>query len=104
MQHIKIPHAGEILRDDFLEPLALSQNKLALALGVPANRIHQIVNGTRKITANTDLRLCKYFSMSDGFFLRLQETYELAVAKRAMRAIIFKIKPHKLLKQKISAC
>jgi addiction module HigA family antidote len=82
------PHAGEILKHEFIDELGISQNALAKALKVPANRIHQIVNGTRSITADTDLRLCKFFELSDGYFLRLQSIYETMEAKRALKSKI----------------
>jgi addiction module HigA family antidote len=63
------PHPGEILLEEFLKPLALSQNALARALGVPPRRINEIILGKRAITADTDLRLARYFRMSEGFFL-----------------------------------
>ncbi|MCC7259830.1 MAG: HigA family addiction module antidote protein [Alphaproteobacteria bacterium] len=89
------PHAGDILRIEFLEELPLSQNALAKAIGVPANRINAIVNGTRRVTADTDLRLCKYFGLSEGFWLRLQNAYETREAKRAIAAQIARIRPYK---------
>jgi addiction module HigA family antidote len=82
------PHAGEILFHEFMEELGMSQNALARALGVPANRINAIVNGARRITADTDLRLCKYFGLSEGYFLRLQNQYETMEAKREMSGIL----------------
>jgi addiction module HigA family antidote len=88
------PHAGEILFHEFMEELSMSQNALARALGVPANRINAIVNGTRRITADTDLRLCKYFGLSEGYFLRLQNQYETMEAKREMSDILEKIVPY----------
>ena len=74
-------HPGEILRKEFLEPMDLSQNRLALALGVPARRINEIVLGKRGITADTALRLARYFKMSPQFWLGLQMDYELDVAE-----------------------
>jgi addiction module HigA family antidote len=74
-------HPGEILQKEFLEPLGLSQNRLALALGVPARRINEIVLGKRGITADTALRLARYFKMSPQFWLGLQMDYELDVAE-----------------------
>src|SRR5262245_13197968 len=71
------PHPGEILMEDFLKPMRLSQTRLARAIGVPPRRINEIVLGKRAITADTDLRLARYFKMSDGFFLGLQADYEL---------------------------
>ena len=74
-------HPGEVLRTEFLEPMGLSQNKLAIALRVPARRINEIVLGKRKITANTALRLARYFKMSPQFWLGLQMDYELDLAQ-----------------------
>lgn len=88
------PHAGEMLKFEFLDELNMSQNALAKAINVPANRIHAIVKGERSITADTDLRLCKFFGLSEGFFLRLQLSYELLEAKRILVKKIAKIKPY----------
>ena len=88
------PHAGDILKLEFLDELGLSQNALAKALGVPPNRINAIVNGTRRVTADTDLRLCKYFGLSEGFWLRLQISYETMEAKRLIEKQVAKIRPH----------
>ena len=74
-------HPGEILGKEFLEPMGLSQNRLALALGVPARRINEIVLGKRGITADTALRLARYFKMSPQFWLGLQMDYELDMAE-----------------------
>jgi addiction module HigA family antidote len=74
-------HPGEILQKEFLEPMGLNQNRLALALGVPARRINEIVLGKRGITADTALRLARYFKMSPQFWLGLQMDYELDVAE-----------------------
>ncbi len=87
------PHAGEILKDEFLEELGISQNALARAVDVPPNRIHAIVKGTSRITADTDLRLCRYFGLSEGYFLRLQNAYELMEAKRTIGENLQQITP-----------
>src|SRR5262245_46880941 len=71
------PHPGEILMEEFLKPMGLSQTALANAIHVPPRRINEIVSGKRAITAGTDLRLARYFGMSEGFFLGLQTDYEL---------------------------
>lgn len=76
-------HPGEILQKEFLEPMGLSQNKLAMALHVPARRINEIVLGKRSITADTALRLARYFRMSPQFWLGLQMDYELDAAEDA---------------------
>ena len=77
-------HPGEVLQKEFLEPMGLSQNKLAIALHVPARRINEIVLGKRGITADTALRLARYFGMSPQFWLGLQMDYELDVAQDSL--------------------
>jgi len=78
------PHPGEILLEDFLKPMDLSQNALARALRVPPRRINEIVLGKRAITADTDLRLARYFGLSDGFFLGLQSDFDLMQRRRVL--------------------
>ncbi|MBC8184113.1 HigA family addiction module antidote protein [candidate division KSB1 bacterium] len=73
-------HPGEILAEEFLKPVGLSQNRLALAIKVPPRRINEIVLGKRRITADTALRLAKYFDMTPQFWLGLQMDYDLDVA------------------------
>jgi addiction module HigA family antidote len=92
------PHAGDILKSEFLDELGLSQNALARAIGVPPNRINAIVNGTRRVTADTDLRLCRYFGLSEGFWLRLQNAYETMEAKRLIEKQVAKIRPYQKAK------
>ena len=84
MSQLRNPHPGEILKEEFLKEIGMSQNQLAHAIGVPGNRIHAIVNGTRNITGDTDLRLCRFFGLSEGYFLRLQNAYDTMEAKRRM--------------------
>jgi addiction module HigA family antidote len=93
MKALRNPHPGEILRSEFLDEIGMSQNRLAEAIGVPPNRIHAIVNGTRDVTADTDLRLCRFFGLSDGFFLRLQNSFDTMEAKRQIASQVAKIKP-----------
>lgn len=90
---LKNPTAGEILKQEFLEEIGMSQNSLAHAINVPPNRIHSIIKGTRSITADTDLRLCRFFGLSEGYFLRLQNSYDLMSAKRKLGETLTKIKP-----------
>jgi addiction module HigA family antidote len=78
------PHLGEILVEEFLKPMKLSQTALARAIGVPPRQINEIVLGKRVITADTDLRLARYFGMSEGFFIGIQTDYELMKRKRAI--------------------
>jgi len=94
MAQLRNPHPGEILKKEFLDEIGWSQNQLARAIGVPANRIHAVVNGTRGITADTDLRLCQFFALSEGYFLRLQNAYDMLEAKRRIEKQIAKIRPY----------
>jgi addiction module HigA family antidote len=87
------PHAGEILLEEFLKPMALSQSALARAIGVPPRRINEIVLGKRAVTADTDLRLARYFGMSEGFFLGLQADYDLEEQKRKLGDALERIEP-----------
>ncbi len=77
-------HPGEVLLEEFLKPLSLSQNRLALDIRVPARRINEIVHGQRRITADTALRLARYFGVSPQFWLGLQMDYDLDVATDAL--------------------
>ena len=86
-------HPGEILRDEFLEPLQISQNQLALAMDVPSNRINDIVRGRRGISADTDLRLFHAFGLTQGYWLRLQLNFDLLEAKRNAKVILKAVKP-----------
>jgi len=74
-------HPGEILLEEFLEPLGISQYRLAKDISVPARRINEIVHGKRSITADTALRLSRYFGLSDRFWLNLQGRYDLELEK-----------------------
>lgn len=96
MAQLRNPHPGEILKHEFLNEIGMSQNRLAHAIGVPPNRIHAIVKGTRDITADTDLRLCKFFGLSEGYFLRLQNAFDTLEAKRRITAQVEKIKPYRI--------
>lgn len=92
-EYIELTTVGEMLKDEFIEPFNLTQNALARAIFVPPNRIHQIINNQRRITADTDLRLTTYFGLSQGYFLRYQEDYELRIAKREIAGDIARIQP-----------
>lgn len=76
------PHPGIILKEEFLDELGMSMAKLADAIYVPRNRIHLIIKGQRGITADTDLRLSRYFGLSEGYWLRLQNQFDLMEANR----------------------
>ncbi|MEM8929688.1 MAG: HigA family addiction module antitoxin [Acidobacteriota bacterium] len=78
-QRLAPVHPGEILLDEFLQPMDLSQNRLAREIGVPPRRINEIVLGKRRVTADTALRLARYFDMSAEFWLGLQMDYELDI-------------------------
>ncbi len=82
---------GEILKEEFLESLGLSQYRLAKEIGVPAGRIGQIIANKRAITADTDLRLCKFFGLPEGYWLRAQAAYDIDVAAHELADEIDKI-------------
>ena len=84
---------GEILLEDFLKPMGISQYRLAKEIEVPAQRISEIVAGKRTVTADTDLRLCRFFGLSSGYWLRAQVAHDTEVAKREMGPILRRIKP-----------
>lgn len=84
---------GEILLEEFLKPMALSQYRLAKEINVPAQRISEIVAGKRSITADTDLRLCRFFSLPNGYWLRAQAAHDTEVAERKLGKTIMKITP-----------
>ncbi|MCY3021044.1 MAG: HigA family addiction module antitoxin [Planctomycetota bacterium] len=83
-KELKPVHPGEVLLEEFLEPMGLSQNRLALDIGVPPRRINEIVLGKRSVTADTALRLGRYFRMSAQFWLGLQMDYDLDVTADAI--------------------
>lgn len=87
-KRLKPIHPGEILHQDFLLPLNLSMNRLAMDLHVPVTRIAEIIHGRRAITADTALRLSRYFNTSAHFWLNLQKDFELEVAEDAVQALI----------------
>ena len=87
------PHPGEILIEEFLRPMELSQNALARAIRVPPRRINEIVLGKRDVTADTDLRLARYFGVSEGFFLGLQTDYDLMERRRKIEPVLRSIAP-----------
>ena len=89
------PTPGEMLLLDFIEPLGLTQNGLARAIGVPPRRINEIVLGKRAITADTDLRLARYFGVSEGFWMGVQADYELMERRREIAADLARIEPRR---------
>lgn len=90
-------HPGEILLEEFLKPMHLSQYRLAKALDIPESRISEIVHGTRGITADTALRLARFFGTSHELWLNLQDSYEVEEAQRAKGREIGRISPYELL-------
>jgi len=88
---------GEMLEEEFLKPLGLTKYRLAKDIGVPAQRIGEIVSGKRAITADTDLRLCRYFGLADGWWLRGQAAFDTAMAREALQKELAKIQRCPLL-------
>lgn len=86
-------HPGEILMADFIEGFGITQNKLAVSIGVPPRRINEIVHGKRGITADTAIRLARYFGTSEEFWMNLQSHYELRTERRALRDQVAAITP-----------
>lgn len=87
-------HPGEILLEEFLQPMGISQNKLAIEIRVPVHRINEIIHGRRGITADTALRLAKFFGTTPGFWMGLQEEYELRKTERQMHSELKQIHEH----------
>ena len=84
---------GELLWEEFMVPMGLSRYRLAKEIGVPAQRIGDIVNGKRAVTVDTDLRLCRFLGLSDGYWLRAQAAFDIEVARRELSADLKRIKP-----------
>ena len=84
---------GELLLEEFLLPMGITKYRLAKEIGVPAQRIGEIVAGRRSITADTDLRLCRFFGLSDGYWLRAQVAYDTEVAQAALASELERITP-----------
>src|SRR5512136_2189217 len=93
MQKLKLMTPGELLLEEFLKPLGISRYRLAREIGVPAQRIGDIVAGKRAITADTDLRLCRFFGLSNGYWLRAQAAHDTEVAEQVLVPKLAKIKP-----------
>ena len=87
------PHAGEMLVAEFMEPLGLTEDALASSLAIAPARLRDVIAGTKPMDAELDLRLARYFRMSEGFFLGLQDDYELLEAKRALNGELDRIVP-----------
>jgi len=93
MRKVPHPHPGEILLEEFLKPMGITQYRLAKEIGVPQRRIGEIVAGKRAVTADTGLRLSRFFEMSDGFWIGLQMDYEAAKTKDLLAKTLGKINP-----------
>jgi len=93
MRKVRYPHPGEILLEEFLKPMGITQYRLAKEVGVPQRRIGEIVAGKRAVTADTGLRLSRFFGMSEGFWIGLQSDYDAAKAKDCLAKTLAKIKP-----------
>jgi antitoxin HigA-1 len=88
-------HPGEVLMEEYLEPLGVTQHRLAVAIGVPPRRINEIVHGKRRITADTALRMARYFGTSERFWMNLQGRYDLEVERDRLVDTLAEIKPLK---------
>jgi addiction module HigA family antidote len=84
---------GELLKAEFLEPMGISQYRLAKEIGVPAQRIGEIIAGRRSITADTDLRLCRFLGLSNGYWLRVQAAYDTEIAENTLSEELKNIRP-----------
>ncbi|MEI6667561.1 MAG: HigA family addiction module antitoxin [Acidobacteriota bacterium] len=93
MAKLKPVTPGELLRHEFLAPMGISNYRLAKEIGVPAQRIGEIVAGRRVVTADTDLRLCRFFGLSNGYWLRAQAAHDTEVAEGVLAKTLQKIKP-----------
>ena len=95
-EYIKAPTVGEILREEFMEPLNMSAYKLAQSIHVPVSRIQAILNGSRRITPDTSLRLAKFFGVSDRYFLDMQNDIDIRALKTNMAKDIAEIEPYRV--------
>jgi addiction module HigA family antidote len=93
MEKLQPVTPGELLMEEFLVPMGITRYRLAKEIGVPAQRIGDIVSGKRAITADTDLRLCRFFGLSNGYWLRAQAAYDTEVAEEALAEALAKIRP-----------
>ncbi|MBX7146999.1 MAG: HigA family addiction module antidote protein [Alphaproteobacteria bacterium] len=88
-------HPGKVLKKQFLDKISISQNALADEIGVARNRVHAIIRGQRSVTVDTDLRLCKFFKVSEGYFLNLQNLFDRQKVKRQLQTALKNIKPYR---------
>lgn len=105
MSKLKPVTPGELLLEEFLKPMGITQYRLAKEVGVPAQRIGDIVAGKRSVSADTDLRLCRFFGLSNGYWLRAQAAYDTEVAERAIGPKLVRIRPWgaKVARQRVPA-
>lgn len=96
MRKVPYPHPGEILMEEFLKPMGITQYRLAKEIGVSQRRIGEIVSGHRSVTADTGLRLSRFFNVSEGFWMGLQMDYDAAGVKDSLGNTLAKIKPWKI--------
>ena len=102
MRKVPYPHPGEILLEEFLTPMCITQYRLAKEIGVSQRRIGEIIAGKRAVTADTGLRLSRFFAMSDGFWIGLQMDHDAAKAKDSLAKTLGKITPWRQAKSKVS--
>ncbi len=93
MAKLKPVTPGDLLLEEFLKPMGISQYRLAKEIGVPAQRISEIVAGKRAVTADTDLRFCRFFGLSNGYWLRAQAAHDTEVAEEALADRLAQIRP-----------
>jgi len=93
MRKLKPIKPGDLLLHDFMVPMEISRYRLAKEIGVSAQRIGDIVAGKRAITADTDLRLCRFFGLSNGYWLRAQAAYDIRIAENELGSLLTKIRP-----------
>ncbi|MCP5066533.1 MAG: HigA family addiction module antidote protein [bacterium] len=98
MRELEPVTPGELLREEFLVPMGISQYRLAKEIDVPPQRISEIVKGRRSITADTDLRLCRFFGLSKGYWLRAQAAYDTEMMEPRLAETLKRIKPWKSLR------
>ena len=103
MRKLKPVTPGELLEEEFLKPMGISKYRLAKEIDVPAQRIGEIVAGKRSVTAGTDLRLCKFFGLSNGYWLRAQAAHDTEVAERSLGSELRRIRPWSVVQQQVAA-
>jgi len=93
MRKLQPVSPGELLKEEFLDPMGISQYRLAKEIEVPAQRIGAIISGKRSVSADTDLRLCRFFSLSNGYWLRAQAAYDTEIAEDELAEELKQIRP-----------